>query len=918
MIIRTAARATTAAIFIVVLAACGGSGSPGDVAPGGGPPPASGDAPVLMAVPVVGAENVQIANFVLVGTTRISRTVFEYTYRADVTNGDTAPAAITATLASSAATTAVVDGVLDFGDVAPGATKTSLDTFSIRQDRSVPFDQNALTWTVQATSATAAGLLLEEVLYLPAAGSVPFIELTNFGADPVALETLTVMVGDAAIPLERAGTELAPGARLVILLDGQLRADGLTYHAGSNVTISPDAGTVTLFDDFGGPVDEVAWGAAPRAVSPVAGGFYLDVEPGTSIGRVPGVQTPRNPQAWVAYPPGEASPGAANPPATVRALHPQHGATVARSTASLSWFPVPGATSYRVQVAPDETFSILVLDTEVAPPRVDVSGLPAGRLVWRVQSEFAGGTTAPFSTPSVVHLADQLVAARSFAAAANSPTMLPVQLLQQHKDTKLLMLERPVADGPHAWDNDHQILDEDDPADNKKCMIASLTMMNNYARDPTGTSTTKPPDLLSQDRIAFEVFKDLWPNAELDLGYDRVLYGSAEIAKAYQFALGTTESAYAVGGVGNVESFWNIVKQRIDINEPILAAVAPHAWVIKGYSDGPPRIIYVADPWRGLVDYDIDDIDGRAAVADWRYWLNDGPFVPTHQEPEVSADSDGDGVYDFDETQRFHTNPHVPDTDNDGVRDKQDIYASVFDIRRGYAEHRTTLDWDHDYLYMELDSDSDSGGCKDGQEDVGGDGIFDVILDTWNFDQKDDACQDLSGHLTYNVHQSGSVDAILSGTRYETTTISARLEPDPGHPGNYRDAGSTFRFVGRIYQRYDYPQCQILVRNWADQGGDFTGPNASPGTAEIFLDGSGRLAVHFEAAIDPANTGGWAGSCGGFELRGLAGDGFSARFPGGDCLGVPVAGAPSGHKTFTFSCQESGWDASGSLTVVAP
>lgn len=104
-----------------------------------------------LAAEVTGAPGIEIDNYTLVSSTRISRTVYEYIYKADVSNWGTGDAAITATLASNAAHITVMEGDLNFGDVIKGATEESTDTFTIRHDRSQPFDEDALVWTVQAT-----------------------------------------------------------------------------------------------------------------------------------------------------------------------------------------------------------------------------------------------------------------------------------------------------------------------------------------------------------------------------------------------------------------------------------------------------------------------------------------------------------------------------------------------------------------------------------------------------------------------------------------------------------------------------------------------------------------------------------------------------------------------------------------------
>ncbi len=137
----------------LLLVGCGGGSSAptGNAGPAAGPPAPLAAAPVIVAATVTGASDIRIDNYTLVSSTRISRTVYEYTYTADGSNWGTAAATITATLASTAAATTVVEGALNFGDVAEGATEISTDTFTIRQDRSQPFTEDSLVWTGQAT-----------------------------------------------------------------------------------------------------------------------------------------------------------------------------------------------------------------------------------------------------------------------------------------------------------------------------------------------------------------------------------------------------------------------------------------------------------------------------------------------------------------------------------------------------------------------------------------------------------------------------------------------------------------------------------------------------------------------------------------------------------------------------------------------
>ena len=160
MVMRTAVTAGSTAILALLLAACGGSGGIRRQRGAGSlagtvsnrcTRRASGRWAGRLRRDRHRATDIEIDNYTLVSSTRISRTVYEYTYTADASNWGTADATISATLASTVASIAVMDGAVSFGDVLEGATEVSTDTFTIRQDRSQPFNADALVWTVQAT-----------------------------------------------------------------------------------------------------------------------------------------------------------------------------------------------------------------------------------------------------------------------------------------------------------------------------------------------------------------------------------------------------------------------------------------------------------------------------------------------------------------------------------------------------------------------------------------------------------------------------------------------------------------------------------------------------------------------------------------------------------------------------------------------
>lgn len=79
---------------------------------------------------------------------RIDRTVFEYVFSVAVKNGTEPQAGVIASLTGAGAGTTIIDGAVDVGDLAPGATVTPDDTITLRHDRTVPFAADALVWHV--------------------------------------------------------------------------------------------------------------------------------------------------------------------------------------------------------------------------------------------------------------------------------------------------------------------------------------------------------------------------------------------------------------------------------------------------------------------------------------------------------------------------------------------------------------------------------------------------------------------------------------------------------------------------------------------------------------------------------------------------------------------------------------------------
>ena len=215
---------------------------------------------------------------------------------------------------------------------------------------------------------------------------------------------------------------------------------------------------------------------------------------------------------------------------------------------------------------------------------------------------------------------------------------------------------------------------------------------------------------LSQDRINYEVFKDDAPGPQGDLNFGGG-YSDDRKKRALGYALGREPTRE----VHTDDLFLAaVILGRIDKRIPMMACKNRHCVAIVG-AGLKLDIVVINDPWIGTYIMPIRNLLGaRIFVMSDRDVAIRWPVRGRSDEPDVSRDSDGDGVVDFDEIHRFHTNPRLKDHDGDELPDKEDIKASVHDRRHGFAYGGNGRDFDSDGTMMELDNDSDNGGCLDG------------------------------------------------------------------------------------------------------------------------------------------------------------------------------------------------------------
>jgi hypothetical protein len=87
-------------------------------------------------------------NIKLVSSKQVSLREFEYAFLVDLSNLGNDVQGVVGTITSSTPNTKIVEGTVTFGPVTQGATVTSQDTFTLRQDRRFQFDASKLNWTL--------------------------------------------------------------------------------------------------------------------------------------------------------------------------------------------------------------------------------------------------------------------------------------------------------------------------------------------------------------------------------------------------------------------------------------------------------------------------------------------------------------------------------------------------------------------------------------------------------------------------------------------------------------------------------------------------------------------------------------------------------------------------------------------------
>lgn len=555
-------------------------------------------------------------------------------------------------------------------------------------------------------------------------------------------------------------------------------------------------------------VDFVTWGTVPITATDqaVAAGVWPSgaaLEFDAGFGGEDTIIVPQRPNEsfgryadqWASYRAAHSSRGRRNPPPVPMHTTTPDGSVIDVNSFGVAWTPVHGATAYEFQLDITTTFShpLISIVTSHTGWKPDTAW-PEGTYYWRVRAIGPQGVRGAYFGPIQT-------TGLNLAAAVQLQTLMDVtQYRMQRKDTTMLDIgggkgnqsgngsPRDHSDTRNRWDGPHVNNDIDkyptfswNGYDNLFCVRASVSMMTLYYGGP-----------LSEDRISYFIFEEnldagsVYKNIpEDDLGFGRG--ASAGDALVWALNAATDRDDYCPDPASDDEDddyacssddpnavpvtiTFTTVKNLIDSGRPFISSVPGHARVVDGYqvTNNGQQWVRIFNP----VPVGSDDCTpgpiGSPGACSGVYWEEFGSFAKRHKttrylqagevpdprsdEPSLGWDSDGDGINDFDEIERFKTNPYRKDTDGDWVNDKEDLAEYVFDSSGNYQKRLGDFfqlalgpggyyDAEVDTLRKELDWDHDDDGAPDGCEDTNHDGValgaVPMIGETDNFDPTD-------------------------------------------------------------------------------------------------------------------------------------------------------------------------------------
>ncbi|MEJ2460650.1 MAG: hypothetical protein P8098_03360 [Candidatus Thiodiazotropha sp.] len=619
---------------------------------------------------------------------------------------------------------------------------------------------------------------------------------------PLTSEQLSIPSGGLAV-VRYTGQPMAP------ILEGST----LRVYIQQPMAFRMDADGCTL-QSPNGPVDGVTWGTPPPSDNqslstgaPLRPGFGV-LRRGESLYRsddvmfrLPGARPPLKTN-WLgsanwAYRRGEAAtPGVPNKLPAPLAILPGNGARLASafhlSASGLAW-----ADKVTFQIAKDAGFGNMVMNRTVDTPTVVAPKLSPGHYYYRVRGQGTQpGTWSKASTFEVLEVGGDETGSGGAGGAGDiiAEHIIGISHIHQRKDTRMVCLDGCPAQGRFAWDRPHPAGILEGGHNESNCSNACLAMVASLA----GCT-------LSQDRIAFYILEELPDSGEFinspwrDLGHDEGIMVDS-ILPALDWIYGNPDTRAREREYHGLDLFddndradMDSIREFIDDGRPVLRAQPFHVVLVDGYrilrrpapETGELHLVHVIDPETS----EGGRWETPESGAHWTSYL----FPPTTGEPmrcderSLQMDSDSDGLIDFDETQRFHTDPNNSDSDNDRLPDKIDMLGYLFNPDGSYFKRQRDLDGDGNAKEKDADNDRRrNNGAGDGCEDINADGYFaGAGTETDNFNPDDEFDVMAPGCLRGFIRVTSEMT--LPGGISGTLQVSEEIRLRPNRPVGEED-----------------------------------------------------------------------------------------------------------------------------------
>lgn len=326
-----------------------------------------------------------------------------------------------------------------------------------------------------------------------------------------------------------------------------------------------------------------------------------------------------------------------------------------------------------------------------------------------------------------------------------------------------------------------------DDEESWRCWIVSAVMLNHYY----GGNITQDEIKYRVKGRKFDKIEKAFPHGESGGGYVTDSHEALEIA----LNLSESELNYEYGRPDEA-----LINKALNEGRPVYIWQRRHIMLIDA-----ARL----NPEIGVMEYRFINTDNNGTY-EWRVyekettirgiWAPNKTENPQNTDIRIVTDTDGDGLMDFDEEERFGTYYYDPDSDGDEINDKVEILS--------YTSRGVKADIDNDGLRAELDYDSDNGGVGDGLEDKNHNGMTEDD-ETDPYVASDDANVEVPAGKNFpalyalsTIAYHGDAKCFKENGDY-CDIAAAGIQPDVYHPiifGNNTQVGNIYAFANVYFE----------------------------------------------------------------------------------------------------------------------